>query len=303
MFDPRRPTLRYRLDKGETLGVVWLSLGSVALCEIAVRSRPDAVVLDAQHGLWERQSMEQAIGIVPSDIPVLVRVSENTPMAIGQALDAGAEGVIVPLVETAKQARKAVEASRYPPHGARSGGGIRPLGDFVDYVHACERGIVTVVMIETERGVKNAREIASVDGVDMVFIGTGDLALSLGTFPNFDARHEVACAAVHAACRAEYTLCGTFTGSLDGARAKREAGYRMVVTANDMDVIGKGFAQATTGFAARSPAPPAQQVTARPANSQPANSRPANSDPAKPEPLGYGEGAPLPARPNGAAHP
>src|SRR6478736_3609871 len=170
MFDPRRPTLRYRLDKGETLGVVWLSLGSVALCEIAVRSRPDAVVLDAQHGLWERQSMEQAIGIVPSDIPVLVRVSENTPMAIGQALDAGAEGVIVPLVETAKQARKAVEASRYPPHGARSGGGIRPLGDFVDYVHACERGIVTVVMIETERGVKNAREIAAVEGVDMVFI-------------------------------------------------------------------------------------------------------------------------------------
>jgi 2-dehydro-3-deoxyglucarate aldolase/4-hydroxy-2-oxoheptanedioate aldolase len=288
MFDPRRPTLRYRLDKGETLGVIWLSLGSVALCEIAVRSRPDAVVLDAQHGLWERQSMEQAIGIVPSDIPVLVRVSENSPMAIGQALDAGAEGVIVPLVETAKQARRAVDASRYPPHGSRSGGGIRPLGDFVDYVNACERGIVTIVMIETERGVRNAREIAAVDGVDMVFIGTGDLALSLGTFPNFDARHEVACAEIHAACRAEYTLCGTFTGALDGARAKRERGYRMVVTANDMDVVGKGFAQATTGFAARVPVAPAAQVT---------------SKPGKPEPLGYGEGAPPPARPNGAAHP
>ena len=122
MFDPRRPTLRYRLDRGDTLGVAWLSLGSVAVAELAARARPDAIVLDLQHGLWERATMEQAIGAAPSDIPVLVRVAENTPMAIGQALDAGAEGVIVPLVETAKQARKAVEAALYPPRGARSGG-------------------------------------------------------------------------------------------------------------------------------------------------------------------------------------
>ena len=86
MFDPRRPTLRYRLDKGETLGVVWLSLGSVALCELAARSRPDAIVLDMQHGLWDRLSMENAIGATPSDIPVMIRIAENTPLAIGQAL-------------------------------------------------------------------------------------------------------------------------------------------------------------------------------------------------------------------------
>ncbi|MCP8937952.1 aldolase/citrate lyase family protein [Alsobacter sp. SYSU M60028] len=257
MLDPHRPTLRYRLDKGDTLGVIWLALGSVALTEIAARARPDAIVLDVQHGLWERASMEAAIGVVPSDIPVLVRVAENSPVAIGQALDAGAEGVIVPLVETAKQARRAVDAARYPPRGSRSGGGIRPLGDFVDYVHAADRAIVVCVMVETAKGVKNARDIAAVEGVDMVFIGTGDLALSLGTFPNFDARHEVACSKVHAACQAEYTLCGTFTGSLDAARAKRERGYRMVVTANDMDVLGKGFAQATSGFAAREKAAPA----------------------------------------------
>ena len=137
MFDPRRPTLRYRLDKGDTLGVIWLSLGSVALVRnrgaVAARRRR---ARRCSTGCGSAQSMEQAIGVVPSDIPVLVRVAENTPMAIGQALDAGAEGVIVPLVETAKQARRAVEAARYPPHGARSGGGIRPLADFVDYVDA-----------------------------------------------------------------------------------------------------------------------------------------------------------------------
>jgi 2-keto-3-deoxy-L-rhamnonate aldolase RhmA len=216
MYDPRRPSLRYRLDKGDTLGVAWLALGSVALCELAARARPDAIVLDLQHGLWERASMEHAIAAVPSDIPVLVRVAENTPLAIGQALDAGAEGVIVPLVETAKQARAAVE------------------------------------------------------GVDMVFIGTGDLALSLGTFPNADARHEAACAAVRAACRAEWTLCGTFTGSTDAARARREQGYRMVVTVNDIDLVAKGFAQATTAFGARTAAAPPLPVSAPAAPNLPA---------------------------------
>lgn len=256
MYDPRRTTLRYRLDKGDTLGVAWLALGSVALVELAARGRPDAIVLDLQHGLWERTAMEHAIAAVPSDIPVLVRVAENTPLAIGQALDAGAEGVIVPLVETAKQARKAVASAHYPPHGERSGGGVRPLSDFVDYVASTRRGIVVCVMIETRRGVKNARAIAAVDGVDMVFLGTGDLALSLGTFPNFDARHEAACTAVKAACRAEWTLCGTFTGSVDAARARREQGYRIVVTANDIELVAKGFAQATAAFGVRTPVPP-----------------------------------------------
>jgi 2-keto-3-deoxy-L-rhamnonate aldolase RhmA len=270
MYDPRRPSLRYRLDKGDTLGVAWLALGSVALCELAARARPDAIVLDLQHGLWERASMEHAIAAVPSDIPVLVRVAENTPLAIGQALDAGAEGVIVPLVETAKQARAAVAAAHYPPHGERSGGGVRPLADFVDYVASARRGIVVCVMIETRRGVKNAREIAAVEGVDMVFIGTGDLALSLGTFPNADARHEAACAAVRAACRAEWTLCGTFTGSTDAARARREQGYRMVVTVNDIDLVAKGFAQATTAFGARTAAAPPLPVSAPAAPNLPA---------------------------------
>jgi CheY-like chemotaxis protein len=138
MFVPKRSGLRYRIDRGDYLGVIWLSLGSVAVAEIAGRARPDAIVLDIQHGLWDRQEMEAAIGVVPPEIPVLARVAENSPFAIGQALDAGAEGVIVPLIETRKQAVRAVKAARYPPHGERSGGGARPLADYVDYHVASE---------------------------------------------------------------------------------------------------------------------------------------------------------------------
>jgi 2-keto-3-deoxy-L-rhamnonate aldolase RhmA len=257
MFDPSRSKLRFRIDRGDCLGVVWLAMGSVPMVEAAARARPDAIVLDLQHGLWERRDVEAAIGIVPPEIPVLVRVAENSAVAIGQALDAGAEGVIVPLVESAKQAEKAVKFSRFPPHGIRSGGGVRPLADFISYTQAAERGIVVIVMIETAKGVQNARAIAEVEGVDMVFIGTGDLALSLGTFPNSDPRHEQACEAVKAACRAAWTPCGTFTSNMEAAIERRAQGYRMVVTTNDIDLVSRGFNLATATFGAPSQAPAA----------------------------------------------
>jgi 2-keto-3-deoxy-L-rhamnonate aldolase RhmA len=263
MFVPRRSTLRYRIDRGDSLGVIWLSLGCVAMAEIAAGAHPDAIVLDLQHGLWERQGIEAAIGVVPPEVPVLARVAENSPLAIGQALDAGAEGVIVPLVETAKQAARAVKAARYPPHGERSGGGARPLADYPGYHAAAEGGIVVAVMIETARGVKNAKKIAATEGVDLVFIGTGDLALSLGVFPNIDERHEDACRTILAACRKHWTPCGIFTTSGEAAVKRRAQGYRAMVIADDISMIGRGFAAATAEFAARHmPAPQASTPSA-----------------------------------------
>ena len=248
MFDPAHATLRARLARGDTLGLVWLSLGSVALCEIAARAKPDAIVIDLQHGLWERLGLEAAIGVCPSSVPVLARVAENSPRAIGEALDAGAEGVIVPLVESAAQARAAVAAAHYPPHGARSGGGVRPLAQFPAYVAAARGAIAVGVMIETAKGQRNAAAIAAVKGVDFVFIGTGDLALSIGAFPARAAKTEAACAKILAACKAKKRICGTFTASLEAARAKHAQGFRLIVTANDIELAARGFADAAAGF-------------------------------------------------------
>ncbi len=249
MFVPKRSDLRYRIDRGDYFGVIWLSLGSVAVAEIAGRARPDAIVLDLQHGLWDRHGLEAAIGVVPPEIPVLARVAENSAFAIGQALDAGAEGVIVPLVETRKQAMRAVKAARYPPIGERSGGGARPLADYVDYHAASHRGIIVAVMIETARGLRNAKKIAGTEGVDLVFIGTGDLALSLGTFPRTEARHEDACREILDACRRHWTPCGIFTTSADAAAKRRAQGYRLTVVADDITLLGRGLAAATSAFA------------------------------------------------------
>ncbi|MEJ1158401.1 HpcH/HpaI aldolase family protein [Prosthecomicrobium sp. N25] len=262
MFDPKRPTLKSMIHSGRCIGAAWFSLGSAAIVELAVASGPDAVVIDMQHGLWDRRELEAVIGAVPSRIPVIVRVAENSALAIGTALDAGAEGVIVPLVESAKQARAAVRHAMYPPKGHRSGGGVRPLKDFVPYVAGAD-SIAVIVMIETDAGLQAAEEIAAVEGVDMIFIGTGDLSLSLGTFPAHRHDHTVACADIHRICRAAYMPCGVFTGRPEMAAMARSQGYRMVTTANDIDIVQRGFAEVTRRF--RDPPAPVPPPAAEPA--------------------------------------
>ncbi len=142
--------LRHRIGQSEPIGLFWMSLGSPAVIELAAQAAPDAIVIDAQHGLWDRQSIEYAIGIASKTAPVLVRVAENSANAIGQALDAGAEGVIVPLIETDSEAAAAVAAARFPPEGSRSGGGVRPLGrDFGAYYMNAMQHTIVGVMIES----------------------------------------------------------------------------------------------------------------------------------------------------------
>lgn len=248
MFDPTRPSLRSRLAQKAPLGAFWISLGSASVIEIAARAKPDAIVIDAQHGLFDRQSIEHAVGAASRHVPVLVRTAENSPIAIGQALDAGAEGVIVPLIETDQQAADAVAAGRFPPHGHRSAGGVRPLAhDFASYCAQANAHTVVGVMIETERGVRNAVAVAGTPGIDFVLIGTGDLAMSLGVAPG-DPRHEQACRGVLEACRAARLPCAIFTGDADAAIARRRQGYNLVVVANDIDIVARGFSSALTRF-------------------------------------------------------
>src|SRR5258708_9097814 len=202
MFDFGGLGLRARLARNVPIGAFWGATGRPAVMEIAAGAAPDAIVIDAQHGLWDRQNLEHAVGLVSTRVPVLVRTAENSAISIGQALDAGAEGVIVPLIETDTEAAAAVSAARFPPHGAPSGGGVRPIAhDFARYYAAANDRTVVGVMIETQRGVHNAAAIANGKGIDFVLICTGDLAVSLGGFPNVDKRHEDACRSVFDACR------------------------------------------------------------------------------------------------------
>jgi 2-keto-3-deoxy-L-rhamnonate aldolase RhmA len=248
VFDLKRPTLRRRLAAGDPLGLYWFALGSLPLIETAIATGADAVVIDIQHGLFDRGALEAAIGAVPPNVPCLVRVEDGTATAIGRALDAGTEGIIVPLVETAEQARQAAAACHYPPRGHRSGGGVRPLRDFAAYSTAAEKAVAVGVMIETRKGRDNAEAIAAAELVDFVFIGTGDLALSLGTAPGSEV-HSRSCAAILKACRKAGTPCGIFTFDARAAAARIAEGYIMAAVANDISTVNSAFAAAASTFA------------------------------------------------------
>ena len=248
MREGGEPGLKDALQRGG-LGAFWFALGSPGLVELALPAAPDVIVIDLQHGLWSRDALEAALGQIPSTIPTIARLSEGSAGQIGQALDAGATSVLVPLVENAAEAAACVQAAHYPPFGRRSGGGVRPLGrGFASYVTEARARTTVGVMIETVAGVEQARAIAATPDLDFVFIGTGDLALSLGCFPDTDQRHEAACRHILDACQAARLPCGIFTsGPEDAARRLRE-GYAMAITANDIGLVAAGFAAARTAF-------------------------------------------------------
>jgi 2-keto-3-deoxy-L-rhamnonate aldolase RhmA len=246
MFDPKNPTLKRRLAEGPPLGVFWFALGNVAMIEAAVGAGAEGIVIDMQHGLFDRASLQAAVAAVPPEIPCLVRVEDDTPTAIGRALDAGAEGVIVPLVETAGQAAKAAAAGHYPPKGFRSGGGIRPLWREGYMANAAE-AITVGVMIETSKGLANAASIATAKNVDFVFIGGGDLGLSLGVVPG-SKPHARACATILKACQQARRPCGLFTFGGRAAAEKIDEGYALTVVHNDVSAVSDAFSDAANAF-------------------------------------------------------
>jgi 2-keto-3-deoxy-L-rhamnonate aldolase RhmA len=250
---PRSRNLRSLLGR-QPLAALWMAMGSMTIIELARAARADAVVIDMQHGLWDRTSLETAIGVAASGAPVLVRVAENSAVAIGQALDAGAEGVIVPLVEDGAEAAEAVAAARFPPQGRRSGGGVRPLaGGFLDYYASASERTVVGVMIETARGAGNAAAIVQTPGVDFILIGTGDLLLSAG---GDAARRDDDCRSILQACRDAGTPCAIYTPTVDEAVARVREGYAMVIAANDIAVVSQGFSEAMQRFRNDVAAPP-----------------------------------------------
>lgn len=230
-----------RLRDRRPVSCVWLSLGSTALAEIAAECSPDMIVFDAQHGLWERTTLHAAILVATGSSTPVVRVAANTSHVIGEALDSGALGVIVPLVEDAAQAAAAVAAAHYPPYGSRSGGGVRPLGNFAAYRETCKTQIMVSVMIETRTGFANAREIIATPGIDMVFVGSGDLALSLG--PDAAPGLEGAIHLILDLCRSSGVPCGIFTGSTEDARTRLSEGFAFVVAEDDIRLARNGIAR------------------------------------------------------------
>jgi 4-hydroxy-2-oxoheptanedioate aldolase len=222
---------------GQTVGC-WLSLANAYTAEALAKLGFDWVCVDLQHGLLDYQDLTNLLpAISSSDAVPLVRVPWNEPYEIMKALDAGAYGVIVPMVNDRAEAIRAVAACRYPPDGMRSFGPIRAaLYGGRGYAAEANRQIACIAMIETREGLDNLDEIVTTPGLDAVYIGPADLALALGLPALGDTdepRHAAAVQRIVAACRGAGIAVGIHTSSLSFAQKYLAAGFNLVTLGSD----------------------------------------------------------------------
>lgn len=240
----RRNKLKQLIQEQTAIINGWLAIPSGYSAEIVGHQGYDAVTVDLQHGMIDfasALSMLQALSATPT-VP-LVRVQDNNPAQIMRMLDAGAYGIICPMISTAEQAAQFVAACRYPPYGVRSFGPARGLlYGGADYPQHANQEILTLAMIETREGLANLDAILATDGLDGVFIGPNDLSLTLTGSASAESQHPDMLAAVErvvSRCREQQKLAGIFCTSGDAARLRIEQGFQFVTPANDVMQLGR----------------------------------------------------------------
>jgi 4-hydroxy-2-oxoheptanedioate aldolase len=222
----------------------WLTIPSAYSAEVVAHAGFDYVCVDMQHGMIGYQmAVEMLTAISTTGSTPFVRVPWNEPGIIGRMLDAGAMGVIIPMVNSAEEARAAVSACRYPPAGARSYGPGRVTlyaGD--GYFAHANTEVACIPMVETAEALSNLESLLDVPGIDAVYFGPSDMSVSLGLAPSMwhdggvweDARR-----AVQAACERRGIIAGIHASAALAPRHV-EAGYRMVTITSDAGAIAAG---------------------------------------------------------------
>lgn len=176
-------TIREKLQKGMPVIGTWLQSGSPVIAEIMANYGMDFIAMDMEHTDINEEIFTHCARAIQGQTVPFARVRENDTIAIRRLLDCGAEGIIVPLIETAEQAKAAVASAKYPPQGVRGFAFVRANQwgkDFDRYAASANEKISVIVMIESKLAVENIEEILNVDGVDGIFIGPYDLSGSYG---------------------------------------------------------------------------------------------------------------------------
>ena len=226
----------WRADK-PTIGA-WLSIASAFTAETMAHAGFDWLCLDMQHGMMDYNDVKHMLpAISTTDSIPIVRVPWNEPYEIMKVLDAGAYGVIIPMVNNREEAERAVSACRYPPQGLRSFGPAR-AGMYAGrgYVAEANNEIACIVMIETAEALENLDDIMSTPGVDAVYIGPNDLAYALDLKPagdNDDPKHVATVNLIFETARKHGIAAGIQTGSLAFTQRYLEQGFHMVTLGSD----------------------------------------------------------------------
>lgn len=243
-------TFRQRLQKGELLCGIFATLGIPECGEILAASGFDWICIDTEHAPLSPIHVQRIIQGTAGRCASLVRIASATEVAVKQALDTGANGIIVPLVNSPEDVRRVVNWARYAPEGSRGVGLARAHGygqNFTQYMQRANRETVVVVQAEQREAVERIQEIADVPGLDAVFVGPYDLSASLG-HPGEVGHPEVtgAIKRIFAACRDAGKATGVFGINASAVRPFIEQGFTLVAAGVDVMVLGTAVADLCT---------------------------------------------------------
>ena len=223
----------------------WLAVGNAFSAEVMAHQGWDSLTVDMQHGVIDYPAMVGMLQAISTTLTVpIVRVPWLEPGILMKALDAGAYGIICPMVNTREDAQRFVAWTNYAPRGARSFGPIRAaLYGGADYAQYADKTLVRFAMIETREALDNLDDILSVEGLDAIYIGPSDLSLSLGCRPVFDDVDPPVVEAMAHICdraRAHGVVAGVHNGRADVARSRIGQGFRFVTVGSDARFLATG---------------------------------------------------------------
>ena len=227
----------------------WCGIPSGFSAELMAHMGWDSVVVDMQHGVVDYQVMVSMLqGISTSEATPMVRVPWNDPAHIMKALDAGAYGIICPMINSREECEKFVGACRYAPKGYRSSGPIRALiYGGPDYQEKADETIIAFAMIETVEAIRRLDEILSTPGLDAVYVGPSDLSITMGLPPGLDKEHEAMIANLKTildGCRRHGVKAGIHTGGPAYAKKMIAMGFTFVTVGGDTRFVTMGAAAA-----------------------------------------------------------
>ncbi|KAE8368889.1 Pyruvate/Phosphoenolpyruvate kinase-like domain-containing protein [Aspergillus caelatus] len=258
--------LQKSLTKGEPSFGGWQMLPGTNLTRTICRSARNLewLLVDLEHGNISDDSMHEIVAATAAcGVSPIVRVAEGQPWMIKRALDSGAHGILVPVIDTAEDARNVVRYSKFPPLGNRGFESLLAVEKFVEqhphgsevkeltgmeYLQQANSSLVIAVQIETKAGLENVREIAAVPGVDVLFIGPFDLSVNIGhpiTNPEkMDPELMEAIQSIHDAAQAAGKATGIYCDTGEQAREYANKGFQMMSAMTDMVGMRKVFRQA-----------------------------------------------------------
>ncbi len=251
----RKNTLKEKLDQKEKVFGTWIMTNSLDNAEILGHTGADFIMIDAEHGSMDIETAGRMVSVIRgTQATPLIRVAENEKSWVKRGLDTGAEGVMIPMVNSKEEAEQAVSFSKYPPVGIRGTGAGRAVlfgaaaEEYGDYYGQANNEVLVILQIEHYTAVENIDEILSVPGIDIAFVGPYDLSTSMG-LPGQMNHPEVLMnfKKVVEACEKHNVIPGIMTWT-DGIEQHLNMGFKFLLGGIDGAILYTGVKQLVNEF-------------------------------------------------------